>query len=243
MTERYRQYFEEMPCYLSVHDPQFRIIDGNQRFRRDFGERIGEFCYRVYKGREEVCDNCPVAATFANGESHASEQTLTTLHGEPMPVMVHTTPIRSGTGEVFAVMEMHTDIRVAKRIQEQLQRSQARLVQLFEDVPCYISVQGADHIIQHANRAFRETFGPAIGDNCFRVYKHRDEQCLFCPSQEAFATGKVQKHEELVTSAWGEQINVLCTTAPLRDSSGRVEAVIETGLLTSPSPTFPLMLL
>ena len=28
MDDRYRQYFEEMPCYLSVHDTQFRIIDG-----------------------------------------------------------------------------------------------------------------------------------------------------------------------------------------------------------------------
>ena len=27
---RYRQYWEEMPCYLSVHDRSFRIIDGNR---------------------------------------------------------------------------------------------------------------------------------------------------------------------------------------------------------------------
>jgi len=120
MTERYRHYFEEMPCYLSVHDTQFRIIDGNQRFRLDFGERIGDFCYRVYKGRDEVCENCPVAATFADGVTHVSEQTLTTLHGEPMPVMVHTTPIRNGTGEVVAVMEMHTDIGEVKRTMSRL---------------------------------------------------------------------------------------------------------------------------
>ena len=227
MTERYRHYFEEMPCYLSVHDTQFRIIDGNQRFRLDFGERIGDFCYRVYKGRDEVCENCPVAATFADGVTHVSEQTLTTLHGEPMPVMVHTTPIRNGTGEVVAVMEMHTDIRVAKRLLEQLQRSKSRLAQLFEEVPCYISVQGPDRVIQHANRAFRETFGPAIGDHCYSVYKHRDEQCLYCPSQAAFTTGAVQRHEEMVTSAWGEEINVLCTTAPLRNPAGEIEAVIE----------------
>lgn len=227
VTERYRQYFEDMPCYLSVHDCHFRIIDGNQRFRRDFGDRVGDFCYSVYKGRDEVCESCPVAATFADGESHASEQLLTTRAGEPMPVMVHTTPVRNGSGEVVAVMEMHTDIRVAKRLQEQLQRSQTRLAQLFEEAPCYISVQGPDRVVQHANRAFRETFGPAIGDRCYRVYKHREEQCLYCPSQEVFSTGKVQKHEEMVTSAWGEQINVLCTTAPLRSAAGEVEAVIE----------------
>ena len=227
MTERYRQYFEDMPCYLSVHDTQFRIIDGNQRFRRDFGERVGDFCYRVYKGREEVCDNCPVAATFADGVTHVSEQTLLTAGGEQVPVVVNTTPVRNGAGEVIAVMEMHTDLREVKRLQEQLRRSQGRLAQLFEEVPCYISVQGPDRVIQHANRAFRETFGPAIGDHCYSAYKHRDEQCLYCPSQEAFATGKVVKHEEIVTSALGEQINVLCTTAPLRNTAGEIESVIE----------------
>jgi PAS domain S-box-containing protein len=227
MTERYRQYFDEMPCYLSVHDTSFRIIDGNQRFRRDFGERVGDYCYRVYKGRDDVCENCPVAATFGDGASHASEQTLTTLAGEPVQVLVNTTPVRNDAGEVVAVMEMHTDIREMRRLQEQLRRSQSRLGQLFEEVPCYISVQGPDRVIQHANRAFRETFGPAIGEHCYSAYKHRDEQCLYCPSQDAFATGKVQKHEEMVTSAWGEQINVLCTTAPLRNAAGEIEAVME----------------
>jgi PAS domain S-box-containing protein len=225
---RYRQYWEEMPCYLSVHDREFRIIDGNQRFREDFGPRIGDYCYRVYKGREEVCPNCPVEATFADGVSHGSEQLLTTRRGEPMQVMVYTTPIRDDSGEVVAVMEMHTDIRTAKQLQQQLARSQERLAQLFEEVPCFITVQGPDRVIEHANRKFRETFGlDAVGRPCFEMYKHRDEQCLVCPSQRTFETGESQHHEEVLVTATGEKVNALCTTAPLRDADGRVEAVIE----------------
>jgi PAS domain S-box-containing protein len=224
---RYRQYWEEMPCYLSVHDRSFRIIDGNRRFRRDFGDRIGEYCYRVYKQREEVCPDCPVEATFVDERSHGSEQILTTLGGEQTPVMVHTTPIRDDSGEVVAVMEMHTDIGEVKTLQELLQRSQNRLATLFEEVPCYIAVHGRDLVIQHANRAFRETFGPAVGDHCYRVYKHREEQCLVCPAQKTIAEGVAQEHEEVVVSAAGEKINVLCTTAPIRNAEGEVEAVIE----------------
>ncbi len=134
-----------MPCYLSVHDREFRIIDGNQRFRQDFGERVGEFCYRVYKGRDEVCDNCPVAATFADGVSHAQRaDAASTCRGEQVPVMVHTTPVRNdarrgGRGDGDA----HRHPRAVKQLQDQLRRSQERLAQLFEEVPCYISVQGA----------------------------------------------------------------------------------------------------
>ena len=118
----YKRYWEEMPCYLSVHDRDFRIIDGNRRFREDFGERIGQYCYKVYKGRDDICPNCPVEATFADGQNHPSEQLLTTKDGRQVPVMVHTTPIRDDSGEVVAVMEMHTDIDEVKRLQGLLQR-------------------------------------------------------------------------------------------------------------------------
>lgn len=227
VESRYGLYWEEMPCYLSVHDPSFRIIDGNRRFREDFGDRIGEYCYRVYKGREEVCPNCPVEMTFADGKGHGSERLLTTRHGEEMPVMVHTTPIRDEKGEIVAVMEMHTDIREVKRLQSLLQKSQERLATLFEEVPCYIAVLGPDMIVQHANRRLRETFGPAVGDYCYRVYKHREEPCLVCQAQQTFADGKIRDHESVVVSAAGEKMNVLATTAPVRNADGKVEAVIE----------------
>jgi PAS domain S-box-containing protein len=223
----YQQYFEDMPCYLSVHDRDFRIIDGNRRFRTDFGERVGEPCYRVYKGLDAVCEECPVAKTFEDGANHSSEQRLTTRDGQTVEVMVHTTPIRGADGTIVAVMELHTDISEVKRLQSALQRSQERLAQLFEAVPCYISVQGRDLVIQHANRQFRETFGAAVGDHCYRVYKHRDEPCLVCPARQTFADGMSRDHEEVVVSASGERINVICTTAPIRDGDGNVTAVLE----------------
>ena len=63
-----------------------------------------------------MCPDCPVEATFADGASHGSEQLLVNRHGEPMPVMVFTTPIRNPAGEVVAVMEMHADIREARTL-------------------------------------------------------------------------------------------------------------------------------
>jgi PAS domain S-box-containing protein len=224
---QYHRYWEEMPCYLSVHDRNFRIIDGNRRFREDFGERIGQYCYKVYKGRDEICPNCPVEATFADGQNHPSEQLLTTQDGREVPVMVHTTAITDDGGEVVAVMEMHTDIDEVKRLQGLLHRSQERLAQLFEEVPCFITVQGPDRVIQHANRRFRETFGDPVGENCFKMYKHRDEQCLVCPMQQTFDDGEAREHEEVLFTKDGEKLSALCTTAPLRNGDGEVEAVIE----------------
>jgi len=227
---RFRQYWEEMPCYLSLHDSGFRIIDGNRRFRSDFGDRIGQLCYEVYKNRDEVCPDCPVEATFLDGCSHGSEQLLTTADGRSVPVMVRTMPIRDAEGEVEAVMEMHTDISEVKQLQTQLFESQQRLAQLFSEVPCLITVQGRDRVISHANRQFVETFGEAVGEHCYRSYKHREEQCLVCPMQQTFEDGKTREHEEVLTSKTGEKLNVLCTTAPVHNADGEIEAVIEMGM-------------
>jgi PAS domain S-box-containing protein len=124
-------------------------------------------------------------------------------------------------------MEMHTDLRRFKLLEARLEQSQARLAQLFEEVPCFISVQGRNRIIQHANRKFRETFGEGVGDYCWRVYKHRDEPCLVCTPQPAFDKGVQTEHEEVVVSLAGRTMHVLCTTAPIRNAAGEVDAVIE----------------
>lgn len=227
MVERFHQYFEEIPCYLSVHDADFRIVDANRRFRADFGDRNGQRCYQVYKRRDEVCPDCPVEKTFADGQSHGSEQVLLTRDGRETPVMVHTTPIRDADGRIEAVMEMHTDIRQVKELEQRLNRSQDRLARLFEMVPCFLTVQGRDLVIQNANQSFRETFGPAVGDHCYRVYKHREEQCLVCPAKATFEDGRIREHEEVVTTAAGKRLNVLCTTAPIRNAYDEIVAVIE----------------
>jgi PAS domain S-box-containing protein len=227
MDDRYRQYFENMPCYVTVHDRGFRIVEANSRFRRDFGDRVGDLCYRAYKGRSEVCPDCPVEKTFAVGAGQVSEQMLITAAGVELPVRVRTTPIQDGDGRIAMVMEMHTDLREAKQLQRRLDESEARLAQLFEEVPCYISVQSRERVILQANRKFRETFGPAVGQSCYRVYKHRDEPCLYCPCEETFADGLSREHDEVVVSADGRKIDVLCTTAPVRGADGAVDSVIE----------------
>jgi PAS domain S-box-containing protein len=227
MDDRHEQYFQEMPCYLSIHDKDFRIIDANRLFRSDFGERIGDFCYRAYKQREEVCPNCPVEMTFADGKSHSSEQLLITRHGKPTYVMVHTRPFRDGKGNIVAVMEMLTDISEVKKLQALLERSQEHFAQLFEEVPCYISVQGPDLRIQNANRQFRDTFGPSVGNYCYEVYKHRDEPCLVCAARLTLEDGQCRNSEEVVTSAAGKKINVLATMSPIFGPDGKPEAVME----------------
>ena len=42
-----------MPCYLSVQDAELRVIETNERFKRDFGDITGEYCHWDYNRSEE----------------------------------------------------------------------------------------------------------------------------------------------------------------------------------------------
>ncbi len=230
MENAYQQYFDRLPCYLTVQDRDYRILHANERFRKDFGEVDGRFCYQIYKHRSEKCEVCPVEQTFWDGQCHRREERVRCLDGRDVSVLVETTPVYDDAGEIASVIEMSTDVTHIKRLEEQLRQSQQRYRLLFEEVPCYISIQGPDLRMIEMNRAFQEDFGSslgALGCKCFEVYKHRTEECVPCPVRETFEDGEIHTREEVVTSLQGEQMNVLVTTAPIREDDGRIVSVME----------------
>jgi len=222
----YREIFEAMPCFLSVQDRDFKIVEANERFRKFFGDFEGRYCYQVYKQRSERCEVCPVARTFRDGERHESEEEITTLSGDVLSVLVRSKPIYDEKGEIVAAMEMSTDITHIKNLQKLLRASQKRYHTLFDEVPCYISIQDQDLNIIEANKAFLEDFGRALGAKCFEAYKHRNTPCEPCPVQQTLADGVSHTREEVVTSRHGKRKNVLVTTAPILEG-GELTAVME----------------
>lgn len=116
----YQQLFDEVPCYISVQDRQFRLTATNRLFKRDFGDEIGEFCYRIYKHRQSPCPECPVAKTFEDGKRHQTEEVVTSRSGRQYNVLTWTAPIIDEHGEITQVMEMATNITQIRRLQDHL---------------------------------------------------------------------------------------------------------------------------
>jgi len=223
----YRRYFEEIPCYVTVQDRDFRVVDANRRFREDFGDPKGRFCYQVYKNRPERCEICPVDQTFEDGQCHRNEEQVLTLDGRQISVMVYTSPIHDETGAIASVLEISADITEVKTLQRHLKESQRRFRLLFEEVPCFISIQDPELRIVDTNRSFKENFGGFPGSKCYEIYKHRDEECVNCAVRRTFKDGKIHHSEEVVTSIKGEQLNTLVFSAPIHDANGEIQYVME----------------
>jgi PAS domain S-box-containing protein len=227
MSLTFKDYFDSMPCYVTIQDRDLRVVEANRRFRKEFGDFKGRYCYQIYKNREEKCEVCPVERTFRDGHLHTSFEQVRNLEGQDIAVIVYTTALRDENGEIKAVMEMSTDITDLRHLEEQLRQGQQRYQLMFNEVPCYISIQDPDLRIVHANRQFTEDFGSFLGCKCYEIYKHRDEECIPCPVQETFRDGQVHRSEEVVTAKDGEPRNVLVYSAPLFGPDGKIKHVME----------------
>jgi len=219
--------FDVVPCYITVQDREFRILRANQLFRQDFGDVGSRLCYQVYKGQDERCTTCSVAKTFEDGEIHSNEEEVVLRNGERVSLIVYSAPIRDENGRIAAVMEMSTNISELKRLQQQLREQQQRFEQLFDIVPCYISIQDPDLNVLQSNRTFKNAFGIGRGKKCYRVYKGGESPCPTCPVEKTFLDGEVHSSEEVVVTSDGKEASVIVYAAPIRDASGAVTAVME----------------
>jgi hypothetical protein len=122
-------------------------------------------------GRTVPPNPFPVVETFATGKGTRRRAMVTYADGTRGPVMVHTAPIRDSRGDVELVVEIVADIGEVRRLQERLQATQQRYQQLFDEAPCYITVQAPDLTIRAANRRFQEDFDLTVGAFCHKIYK------------------------------------------------------------------------
>jgi PAS domain S-box-containing protein len=219
--------FDEVPCYISIQDRDLNVVEANRKLIDDFGNPIARKCFEVYKGRPQPCPECPVARTFNDEAEHTSEEVLFDRRGLPHRVIVNTKPLRGRNGEVAAVMELFTDITVQKELEHRLHDSLSRFHNLFDTVPCFISVQDRELTVIEANQRFKDSFGNRLGGRCYEVYKRRSEPCEVCPVAATFADGRVHHSEEVVTDKDGRELHVLTYTAAVRNARGEITSVME----------------
>jgi len=156
----YQALFEQVPCQMSVQDREFRIIRVNRMFAERFGDQLGQFCYRAYKGRESKCPVCPVEQTFADGRSHSSEEVAVKKDGTQAFMLVSTAPIYNDAGEVVAALEMSTDVTEVRHLEQELRRSEEKYRTLFNSDPNPIFVLDLHSLeILDANDRALEDYG------------------------------------------------------------------------------------
>ncbi len=158
--DQFQNLFEMVPCVITVQDRGYRLIGYNREFADKFAPKPGDFCYHAYKGRWEKCVDCPVEATFADGQSHYSEETGVDKDGSIKHWIVRTSPIRDETGEIVAAMEMNLDISERKQLEEKLELSEKKYHAIFNNIPNPVFVLDIRRLeILDCNKSVQAVYG------------------------------------------------------------------------------------
>jgi PAS domain S-box-containing protein len=220
--------FNLLPCFVSVHNSQQKIVAVNRLFRERLGDLTGEASASAY-APEFMPDpaTCPVGRVFGMGVGQRANETLVDRQGRNLPVNIYAVPIYNNEGDVELVLELAVDSSEARRLREELRLTRERYRQLFEESPSYAVVVDREMRIVEANRRFRSDFGPPEGRRCHELYMHRRSACSDCPARRSLEDGLTHQWESVVTSRDGRKVNVLVVTAPLHDAGGAITEVME----------------
>jgi PAS domain S-box-containing protein len=235
--------FDSISDAVSIIDAStFKIVDANRAFLNQYhlqrNDVIGASCHLITHHQFSPCtpplDPCPLHETAKKGTPTTVEHVHLERSGGKVYVEITTFPMFDDSGKVASVVHISRDITERKRVEEErkqliaeLEITQAELKQLFNEVPCYISIQDEEFRLTKTNRKFQEDFGEELGCYCYEKYKHKTERCFPCPVQETFETGESQSSEEIFTTQNGEQLHVLIRTAPIFNAKGRTRLVLE----------------
>jgi len=95
---------------ITIIDGNYQIIFLNDAARQGFGDHLGEFCYRVFANKDEVCADCPVRKAMETGDIHHGQQKFTDSRGNQRFYELTGSPIRDENGQTIAGLELARDV-------------------------------------------------------------------------------------------------------------------------------------
>jgi len=119
--------------------------------------------------------------------------------------------------------------------QAELLRQKDRYQDLFEHVPCTITVQDKKLRLLSYNQAFADEFHARPGEYCYKAYKGLDTPCPGCPVIRTFEDGLPHATEEITLDRDGCRRTFFVSTSPMTDEAGNVTSVMEISLDISES--------
>ena len=114
--------------------------------------------------------------------------------------------------------------------QTELNRQRDEYQNLFELVPCLITVQDRNYRLINNNREFSDRFDPEPGDYCYHAYKGRNEKCTDCPVEMTFQDGRSHHSEQTVCNKDETMSHIMVITSPLRNPEGEIVSAMEISL-------------
>jgi PAS domain-containing protein len=160
--QRLHNALNQLPAYVMLLSPDYRIPYANRFFEERFGRSEGRRCYEYLFQRSEPCENCQSFTPFKTDAPHRWEWT----GPDGRTYDVHDLPFRDTDGSRL-VIKIGLDVTEVKITQAALRKKRQKLFDVLETLPAMICLLTKNYQVPFANRTFREKFGESRNRRCF----------------------------------------------------------------------------
>ncbi len=102
----FEQIIDVLPEAVTVQDRNYKVIYQNTAVRKRFGSHIGKDCFRVYEGRDRICEGCGLEEVFSTGKPALAVRTVGEEDGTTSSWECSCMPLFDTSGEIVAGMEI-----------------------------------------------------------------------------------------------------------------------------------------
>lgn len=118
---------------VRIIDRNFKIIYENQSHIELLGYHVGEYCYKAYQKKDQVCENCAVALSFQDGKTHKDTRSVFSDKGLKY-VEITSSNLRDENGNIIAGVEIVRDVTERKLLEVEREKLISDLQEAFNKI-------------------------------------------------------------------------------------------------------------
>jgi PAS domain S-box-containing protein len=181
---------------IIIQDTDYKIVYQNQIQNEIYGNRAGEYCYKAYEGKDNICEDCPIELSFKDGKIHKTQRIIATDKGILYYELTGSL-LRDSTGKIIGGVKVVRDITGLKRVEERLRESEGKYRALFEATPVGIGIADLEGKILDCNANMLEITGFTLEElksmDGSATYVDPDERKMLLKTLHE--TGRVRDYE------------------------------------------------
>lgn len=95
---------------VSIQDLNMKIVYQNKAMKKAMGVHEGEYCFKIYEKKEQICEECPIIKSFKTGEVSKSLRVGVLASGAKNRFENVAAVLRNKKGKIVAGVEVCRDV-------------------------------------------------------------------------------------------------------------------------------------
>ncbi|MEW6714132.1 MAG: PAS domain S-box protein [Nitrospirota bacterium] len=214
--------FDALGDAVSIQDTDFKVLYQTQSHKKMIGEHIGEYCYKAYQRKDNLCGNCHLAMSFKDGKVHKMEQVRDTDAGIFYYEII-SSPLKDNAGKIIAGMEVVKDISKRKQAEKALATSEEKYRLLVNALQEGIWALDTEENTTFVNDRMAEMLGYTVEEMLGKkVFDFMDERGVkLCKEKmEKRKAGVKEQHDFELIKKDGSILYVTMEASPIKDDDG-----------------------